>query len=190
MYANALSSQYKLIPCYSCPTSSSCTEASAYVGAAIQTCQGFRLPTEAEWEYAYRAGSSSAFYNGPSSASSCGFGPLDPIPDKIAWYWANTGATKPVKGKLANPWGLYDMSGNVWEWTNDYYGGDLGAAAAVDPGGVPASQAQKNSYGLMRVGRGGAYFCSVEDLRGASRLGFGTGNSQYIEVGFRLARTR
>ena len=73
----------------------------------------YRLPSEAEWEYAARAGSAMAFTNGGISEPKCG---LDPNLDPVAWYCYNSGGTThPVAGKSANRWGLYDMYGNVME---------------------------------------------------------------------------
>ena len=85
----------------------------------------YRLPTEAEWEYAARAGTSGDRY-----------GNLD----AIAWYALNSGRkTHPVGRKLANAWGLYDMLGNVWEWVDDHYGGYPGASTMDPSGSAPAS---------------------------------------------------
>jgi formylglycine-generating enzyme required for sulfatase activity len=79
-----------------------------------------RLPTEAEWEYAARAGDHNAHY-----------GRLE----DIAWYDANSGGgTHPVAQKAPNAWGLYDMRGNVWEWVNDWFG-PYSASLAIDPRG-------------------------------------------------------
>jgi formylglycine-generating enzyme required for sulfatase activity len=90
-------------------------DASAYCGNV-----GLRLPTEAEWEYAARAGTTSARY-----------GSLD----QVAWHPFNSDSkTHPVKGKDPNAWGLYDMLGNVWEWVSDWYG-PYKAQAVVDPPG-------------------------------------------------------
>ena len=80
---------------------------------------GYRLPTEAEWEYACRAGSTTAFANGPITHTGCS--PLDPNLDAMGWYCGNNSPSGPklVGQKQANEWGLYDMHGNVWAWVNN-----------------------------------------------------------------------
>ncbi len=110
---------------------------------------GGRLPTEAEWEYAARGGSTEAWY-----------GPID----EVAWYSANSGAgAHDVAQKRANAWGLYDTLGNVWEWVSDWYDGSYYQnSPSQDPTG-PAS-------GQRRVLRGGAWDGGPRDVR-ASRRG-------------------
>jgi formylglycine-generating enzyme required for sulfatase activity len=125
----------------------------------------FRLPTEAEWEYACRAGTTGDRY-----------GNLD----AIAWYDSNSsGTTHPVGQKQANAWGLYDTLGNVWEFCQDRYG-DYSAGYQTDPTG-PAS-------GADRVDRGGGYYGGARDVRSASRSRLGSGCHSVI--GFRLARVQ
>jgi len=118
----------------------------------------YRLPTEAEWEYACRAGSTTAFANGSISDEDryyCGY---DPILDIIGWYCDNSNnTTHPVREKLSNAWGLYDMHGNVREWCSDLGGAyPRPVVVPVDPTGP--------SIGSSRVNRGGSwdstpYFC-------------------------------
>jgi formylglycine-generating enzyme required for sulfatase activity len=132
---------------------------------------GFRLPTEAEWEYACRAGTQTPFYNGSTDDSTVG---------ALAWYSANSGnQTRPVGGKLANAFGFHDMLGNVWEWVNDWYGGYTAEAQTNPTGPVSASN---------RVIRGGSGNLVTTYVRSSYRNydspGY-TGNN----VGFRVART-
>jgi len=133
----------------------------------------YRLPTEAEWEYAARAGTSTRFSYGD-----------DPTLTSLAsnaWYAANSGAmTHPVGQKAPNPWGLYDMEGNVWEWCLDWYGQYPGGFA-TDPQG-PSS----NVIGV-KVIRGGAWDAFESDCRSARRLTEGV--SPFIKdfiLGFRV----
>lgn len=129
----------------------------------------YRLPTEAEWEYAARAGTTTSYSFGENP------GQLG----EYAWFGENAGRTKhPVGQKKPNPWGLYDMHGNVWEWVQDWYG-SYTAAAAVDPAG-PAS-------GTRRVNRGGSWNYGARDCRSALRGGDAPG-SRLAALGFRLLR--
>jgi len=112
----------------------------------------YRLPTEAEWEYAARAGTSTAYSFGNDR------GQLD----RYAWHGEDfaTGAPHPVGQKLPNPWGLYDVHGNVWEWVQDNYG-RYDAASATDPKG-PAR-------GTGKVVRGGSWHITAGGWRSAHR---------------------
>jgi len=111
----------------------------------------FRLPTEAEWEYACRAGSEDDYYFG-NDASLLG---------DYAWYIGNSNfVTHPVGQKLPNAFGLYDMHGNVWEWCNDWYG-PYAAGPETDPTGP--------GVGTERVLRGGSWFDYAENVRSAFR---------------------
>ena len=125
-----------------------------------------RLPTEAEWEYACRAGTTGARY-------------ADDLRD-VAWYSYNTGGgTHPVAAKRANPWGLYDTLGNVWEWCVDFWDDHYPEGAVTDPSGPP--------QGRSRVIRGGSWGGDALDVRAAGRFG----NRPDVRVnylGFRLAR--
>ena len=122
-----------------------------------QTGKNYRLPTEAEWEYACRAGGQHEEYCGNSVAG-------------VAWYEANSdGHTHPVATKRANAWGLYDMSGNVWEWVQDW---------------------QPNSYGISlkyRVLRGGSWKVEPQPLRSTVHAYHPA--LRCDDYGFRLART-
>jgi len=130
---------------------------------------GGRLPTEAEWEYAARAGSQTAWSFGDDEARL----------DDYAWYAKNLSNTTYLVGmKKPNDWGLYDVHGNVWEWVADWFG-TYSDAAEVDPRGPTA--------GEYRVLRGGSFFNSPVYLRSAFRLRFKPSNRSWI-VGFRCAR--
>ena len=125
----------------------------------------FRLPREAEWEYACRAGTTGAYA-----------GSLD----KMGWYNKNAKETTHRVGeKQANGWGLYDMHGNVWEWCEDWYG-SYPKGKAVDPSGP--------EEGTHRVIRGGGCYSESHDCRSAGRNGFEPGDRNEI-LGFRLLRT-
>jgi formylglycine-generating enzyme required for sulfatase activity len=146
---------------------------------ALYECDGYRLPTESEWEYAARAGTTTAFYDGAITVSGDVCFPLDPNLDKIGWYCGNDNtSTKAVGGKRPNAWGLYDMSGNVFEWVWDWYGEY--PSAATDPEG-PAT-------GLDRLFRGGSWFGVAPVCRSALREAFQPYN-RIDYLGFRLART-
>ena len=132
---------------------------------------GMRLPSEAEWEYAYRAGTTTTFYNGSSEANI----------GTIAWYSANSGnLPHPSGGKAANALGLYDMSGNVWEWVKDW-SGSYSAGAQVNPTG-PAS-------GTTRVYRGGSYTSGYTRYLSSSYRGYNSPSNASYMIGFRVART-
>jgi formylglycine-generating enzyme required for sulfatase activity len=133
----------------------------------------YRLPTEAEWEYACRAGTTNLFSFGDDSA----------LADPYAWTLENSdGATHPVGLKRPNPWGLYDMHGNVWEWTLDWFidyrTSGTPAQALVDPTGPP--------QGKFKVFRGGSWNHTVEMARSANRFMMSPTNGINF-VGFRMA---
>jgi formylglycine-generating enzyme required for sulfatase activity len=152
-YANALSRREGLPECYT---------GSTFSGLG---CRGYRLPTEAEWEYAARAGTTGATY-----------GNLD----SVAWYDKNSGyATHPVGQKQPNAWGIYDMLGNVWEWTGDWH--------AAYPGESWEPHVAK-LLGRARVYRGGSWTYNVREARAARRDG-STPGARFTDLGFRLART-
>jgi formylglycine-generating enzyme required for sulfatase activity len=138
--------------------------------ASEKTGKSLRLPTEAEWEYACRAGSSTRF---------C-FGDSDNGLDEYAWYTAKSGSkTHQVGEKNPNEWGLYDMHGNVWEWCGDWYADKYGAGSAKNPQGA--------SSGQSRVLRGGSWYDYPNYCRSANR---GRGDPTYWNyvygLGFRV----
>ena len=162
---------------------SSCGGACPVEGVSWEDAQGFiaelnrregvsvyRLPTEAEWEYAARAGTQTAYHFGNAA---------DQL-EQYGWYKDNArNRTHPVGQKQPNGWGLFDMHGNVWEWVHDWYG-DYPGGAVTDPRGPEA--------GVGRVRRGGAWSSGARYHRVANRHGFAPVN-RYNGLGFRLART-
>ena len=137
---------------------------------------GLRLPTEAEWEYACRAGTTTPFHSGPGFPNGT---TNDNLVAQIAWFNCNDGCnTKPVGGKAANALGLHDMLGNVWEWCGDWYG-DYSSAPQTNPTG-PGS-------GGGRVLRGGSWNSVTYGVRSSYRNGF-TPDFTIYDVGFRVAR--
>jgi formylglycine-generating enzyme required for sulfatase activity len=147
-----------------------------------QDANGYRLPTEAEWEYACRAGSTTAFANGPLTGGlNCS--PLDPNLDAMGWYCGNNSPDghKEVGQKQANAWGLYDMHGNVLEWVWDGYRADYQNLPSVNP-------VHNVGPGAYRVLRGGVWYNHARYCRSAFRYydypGYGSD-----DPGFRPARS-
>jgi formylglycine-generating enzyme required for sulfatase activity/uncharacterized caspase-like protein len=137
----------------------------------------YRLPTEAQWESAARAGSDTALANGGITEKECGH---DPNLDAMGWYCGNANKTShPVRRKKPNAWGLYDMIGNVWEWCQDWKG-DYPSRAVTDPTGP--------SGGSGRVKRGGSWLSDARYCRSADRDIRDPG-SRLDYLGFRLLRT-
>ena len=133
---------------------------------------GYRLPTEAEWEYACRGGTTTKYYWSNSSD-------IDTI-GMYAWYSKNSGnETHNIGEKLANDYGLYDMSGNLYEWCNDWYG-NYNDTAAVDPAG-PAG-------GSGRVIRGGNWLTTAKYCK-VSYRGYTNAAFSCSAIGFRIARS-
>jgi formylglycine-generating enzyme required for sulfatase activity len=121
-----------------------------------------RLPSEAEWEYACRAGTTSPLYSGKALTSAEG---ECPHLAELAWYGKNSdGTTHPVGQKQANDWGLYDMLGNVWEWCEDVWHDNYQGAPTDGSAGVDDAAA-----GSSRVSRGGSWADHARDCRCASR---------------------
>jgi formylglycine-generating enzyme required for sulfatase activity len=183
-YANALSQLEMLAECY---TLSGCTGMPGNdmtcsgvtvnaPGNAPYACAGYRLPTEAEWEYAYRAGTTTAFYNGAITDETCN----EPNLDSIGWYCGNANDKTHDVGtvKQPNAWGLSDMAVNVWEWCWDWYGSY--ARNETDPLGPV--------MGSLRVGRGGAWNYYAKRARAANR-NYGNPDDRYDYLGFRLSRS-
>jgi uncharacterized repeat protein (TIGR02543 family) len=136
---------------------------------------GYRLPTEAQWEYACRAGTTTAFYNGNNAENNY----HNALVEAVAWFSRNSGnETKPVGQKTANVWGLHDMHGNVFEWCWDWYG-NYQAGTPTDPTGPDS--------GDSRVRRGGSWGDGGQYLRSACRAGNHPWNRSN-SIGFRLVR--
>jgi len=147
----------------------------AYSGSGNNiTCNwnanGYRLPTEAEWEYAAKGGNKDPMVYEYSGSNSVG---------AVAWYDGNSGKrTQPVGTKAANSLGIHDMSGNVWEWCWDWYG-SYSSGSQTDPRGA--------SSGSDRVDRGGGWNDSAAHVRSAYRH-YGTPSVRGAYLGFRLVR--
>jgi len=155
--------------CASCPVEQvSWGDAQSFISKLNAQNDGFkyRLPTEAEWEYAARAGTTGDYA-----------GNLD----SMAWYSADSGSkTHPVAQKTPNAWGLYDMHGNVWEWVQDWYSDSYYASSpSVNPTGA--------SSGSDRVYRGGGWADDAVNLRSAVR-GDGSPSGRSGGLGFRVVR--
>ena len=129
----------------------------------------YRLPTEAEWEYACRAETATWYYWGDDPDYS--------MIDEYAFYKKNSGLqTNEVGQKKPNPWGLYDMSGNVWEWCSDWKG-DYPTESGSDSADTPT--------GSLRVARGGSWLSLARDCRSANRNDYSP-DDRNSNVGFRL----
>jgi formylglycine-generating enzyme required for sulfatase activity len=165
--------QYRLFdPRHNCPGSDDCpvTKVSWYDAWVFALWVGGLLPTEAQWEYACRAGTTTP-YSFAGGAEQLG---------KYAWYHENSGGeAHPVATRLANPLGLYDMHGNVWEWCWDWYGEYEGTEAENPTGPLGGS---------IRVYRGGGWGDDASDCRSALRDGVVVPGIRWGFFGFRLAR--
>jgi len=176
-WLNAWSERDGRVPCYTVDGEVYRSGVSNTVACDFEG-NGYRLPTEAEWEHACRAGTPTALYSGPIIHP--GRAPLDANLDRIGWYAGNSGgATHPVGLKQPNAHGLHDMSGNVWEWCWDWHG-EYGSEPRTDPAG-PAS-------GAFRSSRGGSWGNQASRCRSAHRPEHAT-DVRSRRVGFRPAHT-
>ena len=177
VYCNKLSIKEKLAPCYSIdgstdPADWGTVPTSSNSKWDAATCDfnenGYRLPTEAEGEWLARGGEN---YEYPGS---------DNI-DDVAWYGGNTNdtGTREVKTKAPNGYGLYDMSGNVWEWCWDWRGGEISDSTPAD--GVTS--------GSDRVQRGGSFYCKLAAYESISCRSFDAPNNRVYDIGLRVVRT-
>jgi formylglycine-generating enzyme required for sulfatase activity len=161
-FCNRLSSRDGLQPCYN---------QSVWNPAA----DGYRLPTEGEWEYACRAGTTTAFCSGAISSLDCDLS----VPLELVGHYCYDGDdVHSVGGRLANGWGLYDMHGNVWELCWDWYDA-YAAGPLTDPAGP--------THGRQRVIRGGGWNSTAQLCRSASRSGV-LPTWRAPSIGLRLAR--
>ena len=143
------------------------------------TSLAFDIPTEAQWEYAARAGSDKGYCNGLDCLTAADA--VDANLAQLGWYKHNNGGRHAVGLKQANAWGLYDVCGTIWEWTRDWVGTDAvaayDAADVTDPAGL--------TYGTMRSRRGGCY----DNVPYAARCAFRTSNTPETvngKISFRL----
>ncbi|MCP4659645.1 MAG: SUMF1/EgtB/PvdO family nonheme iron enzyme [bacterium] len=179
-FANRLSEREGLGECYTLTCSGTFGEnfACSEVDFVGLDCRGYRLPTESEWEYAARAGTTTAFWTGDNlttgQANYDGNFPYGEIPKGV--FRETPVATRSFD---PNPWGLYEVHGNVWEWVWDWYRAVSGNSV-IDPTG--------REYSSGRVLRGGGWHDPARHCRAADRVGRAPG-SRHDYVGFRLVRT-
>lgn len=190
-FANALSVSASLPACYTCTGSGASITCSQPADPYL--CQGYRLPTEAEWEYATRAGETAAFPNGgnllDADISQCNSSvmlvdaALQPVETlgSLAWYCGNNNptGTKPVAQLTANAWGLYDVIGNVYEWCHEGFD-DYSSEASVDPVGIAST--------VSRVVRGPGFLDEPLYQRSAYRSN-ACPTSRSNLIGFRVVRS-
>jgi formylglycine-generating enzyme required for sulfatase activity len=184
-YCNELSVEKGKGGCYTCTGSSgdpTCALNASY--ATPYDCPGYRLPTEAEWEYAARAGTATATYNGDLAANQLTCGSENSVLDPIAWSCSDK--THAIATKKPNAWGLYDMLGNVWEWCYDSYADYVTTPSpAVDP------VVWKDTVSPHQVIRGGGWHWDTSThgpARAAVRVTAGH-RARSGEMGFRPVRS-
>jgi formylglycine-generating enzyme required for sulfatase activity len=176
-FCNKLSVLEELTPVY---TITGRTPATGYpiTDAAVTqnwVANGYRLPTEAQWEYACRGKTTTAFNNGNDDYTNAS------QVEAVAWYTGNSGGRTHEAGlKTPNAWGLYDMNGNVYEWCWDWYDSSYYSSSSVtDPQGA--------SSGANRVVRGGNWSSSAQNMRSAFRFNYSP-DDRNNTIGFRILR--
>ena len=185
-YCNALSELDELERCYDCDGPSA-QDLCRPTERAPYDCSGYRLPTEAEWEYAARAGTITATFVGESDERGC----VEEL-SQYAWYDGSSCSDGPspydvqrVGQTLPNPWGLWDMLGNVEEWCHDQYD-----TYPTDPTTDPLGPDQPEGSNIYHVTRGGHYGSRVDGVRSANRYSYNSSEPASLgTVGFRVART-
>ncbi len=171
LYCNWLSHREGLKPCYERTGEREKFDNEEYdAWRLIPGNNGYRLPTEAEWEYACRAGTTTNYSHGDDKF----------LLDRYAVYYLDTHTQLPAS-KLPNPWGLFDVHGNVWEWCNDWHKPFDSAGAISDPFGPARS-------GLGRIYRGGSYVSAPLNVRSDAR-NWWRPNRCRLGGGMRVART-
>ncbi|MCD6328506.1 formylglycine-generating enzyme family protein [bacterium] len=174
LFCNRLSEAHDYEACYIIENISQSGEHIEFADVTCDfTADGYRLPTEGEWEFACRAGTTTRYYTGDSDAS------LYPA----AWHYGSSGSVHhPVGEKAPSAWGLYDMHGNLWEWCWDWYDSAY-YGTAPDPGLNPTGP----GAGATRVIRGGGWNCLPRYCRSAYRNSV-TPGQRFGSVGFRVVR--
>jgi len=173
-YANAMSAEEGLTPCYLTDG----TDLETVYLTDPYSCTGYRLPTEAEWEYAARAGEDTTYSGSNTSVD-------------VAWTYENAASLATYShevGTLApNAWGLYDMSGNVWEWVGDWFNDTHNGAPLIDPAG-PVTGSGEEYEGHYRITRGGGSSYDASFAIVSYRVSMYP-DYRVFYVGFRLARS-
>ena len=163
-----------------------CAQLTTRERAAGRLPQGYAytLPTEAQWEYACRAGTISRFSFGDRDSDLHRYGNYADRSntDSLSWqdetHTDEHDKTAPVGSDKPNAWGLYDMHGNVWEWCSDWYDEDYPSGSVVDPTGA--------NTGSNRVVRSGSWYSGARYCRSANRSWDAPGD-RWVNLGFRLA---
>ena len=160
------------------------TALNTHITATGQGPLTVRLPSEAEWEYAARAGTTTRFFFGDSLGcddfeADCAAGVLPGNRSDYMWWLGNSGGQcRPVGQKLPNRFGLHDMHGNIWEWVHDWYADSLPGGSVTDPAGP--------GTGTLRVARGGSWGHQARNCRAARRFS-NSPDTRPLIYGFRLA---
>ena len=189
LFANLLSVEQGLTPCYYKDASFTTQVVNGNHTSGSFYCNwnanGYRLPTEGEWEYFCRAGTTTAFWieeptYDSSTCSTCSTSQLSNLKSAAVFCANDNGRSEPVASKLANPWGLYDVHGNVWEWCWDWYDNSYPSGSATDYRG--------DSSGSGLVARGGSWGNLASVCRSANRYWYSPGD-RGNDAGFRIARS-